>query len=148
VARSAIANGRDLLRAALDLSLGETDVVITYTDEAGRVSGRVVEPNVGASRDQFVVVMLPKDYRSRLALKVPAMRLARISATSASRNYIFLDVVPGDYLIAATSASVVPPEIDHQFLDSLARVAHSIAIGQGKDVRLDLPVERGLRKAH
>lgn len=136
--RSIVADGRDVTNEPLELRDADiANVVITYTDKVGQVSGTVHVAQSATIASGSTVFMFPADYRARIA-NADGRRF-RNAAVSKTGAYTFGALVPGEYLVAAIDGDEVPENRDTPFFDALSRVATHVTIGEGEKKTQDLP---------
>jgi protocatechuate 3,4-dioxygenase beta subunit len=122
--KSISVGGRDTAGAPLDVpASGLTNVVVTYTDTAGEVSGTV---SANALGDDARVYLLPIDSSSS---SLPKPFLLRSVETVSGQSYRFTAVLPGEYIVAALPAEAEPiaPE-DKARIAALVRSGTRIAV--------------------
>ena len=137
IVRSIIADGRDATNEPIELRDADlTNVVITYTDKIGQVSGTVHVAQSASIASGSTVFMFPADYRARIA-SADARRF-RNAAVSRTGAYTFGGLAAGEYLVAALDVDDVPENRDTPFFDALSRVATRVTIGEGEKKVQDL----------
>jgi hypothetical protein len=138
--KTVTSGGRDVLRTPL--VLGDEpidDVVVTLTDVASEVSGSVLDSS-GKPDPAASVVIFPADYQLAVAdgVNTRVVRLGRPAPQTGS--YTYLNVVPGDYLIAAAPDDHLSSWQDPEVIERLARIATRIVVAAGERKRVDLTV--------
>jgi hypothetical protein len=138
--KSIVVGGRDLTEP-LELKDSDiTDVVVTFTDKTGTISGNVRGGDGKFSTTATVVLFStdrkawtndpfnPKQPRTAIASKLGAYNAAGI--------------ISGDYFIAALLDSDVGDTQDPAFFDALSRMATRITVADGEKKALDLQIVR------
>jgi hypothetical protein len=127
--KSAVANGRDLLDAPLELRESLADVVVTFTERPSELAGSVSDRE-GHLAPQTWVVAFSADPRFWFA---NSRRVAAVRTDAAGR-YSIKNLPPGDYLVI-TSVDLERSEwFDPSVLERLAPNARRITI-QEQDTR-------------
>ncbi len=137
--QSATMNGKDVLGAPLELTMADVDgVVITFSDKTTQISGAVhgIPANGSAT-----VLVVPANYRGWIADGMSSRRMRQTPAPTTG-TYSTSGLPPGDYLIAAVDDNDLTDDPDPAFLESIARVATKITLGDGEKKTLDLTVVR------
>ena len=137
--KSAMANGRDLLAAPLELSTADIEgVVITYTDKSTRVSGAVRGLAAGSSA---TIVVFPADYKSWMANGMSQRFMRQVNPGTAGQ-WGAAGLPAGDYLAAAIDAADATDSQDSAWFDALARVATRLSLADGEARTVDLTIVR------
>lgn len=137
--RSVIVDGRDLIDEPPDFSPGFDikDAVVTLSMRRPSLGGRLLAADERPATGYFVVAF-PKDR----ALWLRNGRRLKITRPSSAGEFLFPDLPPGEYFLAALSdadgASWQRPE----FLDQVVPAAVLVTIGEGEKARKDLRVGR------
>lgn len=123
--KSILINGREVLDAELDLRQSANDAVVTFSDRATELSGRVTDSPGIPTPEHFVIVFAA----DRTSWFLNSRRIAGVQPDREGR-YTIRNLPPGDYLVAATD-DVEPNEwYDPSVLERLARSASRITIGE------------------
>jgi hypothetical protein len=130
--------GADVVHTPLVLETRPvTDVLITFTDRSSEIGGLVAEQN-GARAVSASVVLFPADFQTEQkdGVNPRLVRLARPSPQNGA--YRFMNVTPGDYLIAAADDDALAQWPDPAVMATLAGGASKItvAVDEHKDVNL------------
>jgi hypothetical protein len=130
--KSAVMDGRDILDAPLEFDRPADDLVITFTDRATELSGRVIAANGAPSADSYVIVFsASRDTWFPNSRRVAAVR-TRDDGTFSVRN-----LPPGDYFM--TAADLDPGEWgDPQVLESLTVGAVRVSLTKAERKTQDL----------
>jgi hypothetical protein len=128
--------GRDVTGEPITLTeTGIRDVVATFTDKAGELTGSVTKR---ATDGDVAVYAVPVDPRVPSQLR-PAL-LVRVLA-SGDNTFRFASTIPGEYLVAAASAD--GPEIDAadpRVVAALARFGTRVTVGEKEKKSVTLSV--------
>jgi uncharacterized protein (DUF2141 family) len=135
--RSVMANTRDLLDEPPDFSVGIdfADVVVTLSARHTSLGGNLVTADGGPAPGYFVVAF-PADRAQR----VRNGRRLKITRPSSVGEFVFDDLPPGDYLVAALTNADGSAWQRAEFLAQVAPSAVAVTIGEGARVRTDLRV--------
>jgi hypothetical protein len=115
-------------------TLGDTDIadaVLTFTDKTITLGGTVRAAD-GRSDPSATVVVVPADTEAWMKSGMSPRRTASV-ATSSTGDYTIRVALPGDYLVFAVPADIVPDvtrELLKRFLPSVARV--TLAAGESR----------------
>jgi hypothetical protein len=135
VLKSAIAGGRDLADAVLEVRPGEDvpGVVVTFTDRLTELSGRVIDQadRVTAS---FPIVIFSTDR----ATWVTASRRVQIVRPATDGRYAAVGLPAGEYHIAAVTAIESDQLADPAFLEQLAAMSLTLTLADGEKKTQDL----------
>lgn len=134
--KSAMFNGRDIADTPFDLQGADaTGVVITFTDRWSGLRG-IVQSSKGVDADATVLVF-PTDPQmwTGSGLNPRRIRSARASATG---EYNFASLLPGDYYVVAIPDDQAADWQDAKFMESLARLATRVTIDEGEKKTQDL----------
>ncbi len=128
--QSAIADGRDSLDMPLELTEASpptTQVMITLTDKHTSLSGVLTTPSGRAAVDYTVIVFTT----NRDWWRAPFRRV-RTARPANSGEYLFQDLPPGEYYLAALTELAPDDWRDPGFLDQIVGASTRIAIGPGE----------------
>ena len=135
--KSITSGGRDLRSEPLDLASSDiTDVVVTYTDKVGTVTGTVTRP---AANTQGMVMMVPATVQA-LERKGMLPSLVQASLINPDGTYLINGVLPGDYLVFAIANPRALQELDNERLAALALKGVRVTIGSGERRVLSLSI--------
>jgi protocatechuate 3,4-dioxygenase beta subunit len=133
--RRADLNGRDVLDVAFDVRSDDvTGLVVTFTDRPAELSGTIQDPQ-GHPATEFSIIVFARDR----TLWSPQSRRIRAVRAGSDGQFVFANLPPGEYGLAAVT-DVEPNEwFDPAFLTQLepASIAITIADGEKKvqDIR-------------
>jgi hypothetical protein len=139
ILESAMLDGRDLAEGAFEVRHGHdvSGLVITFTDRAASISGRLVDAG-GRPVTRYAIVVFPADR----ALWLPASRRIR-SVPPATDGSFAIDGLPaGNYAIAAAEDVLSADLADPGFLEQLLASAIELSLSKGEQKRQDLRVGR------
>jgi hypothetical protein len=141
--RSILVGGREAMDTPFDLQSDLSGVVVTFTDQTNELAGTV--QRTGAPNEPNpMIVLVPADFQRSLDEGVMPRRF-RTAPVSATGQYSFRNLIPGEYLITAVSAEdagVVGEDLQlfSAFFSAIARVASRVTITDGGKQTLSLSV--------
>jgi hypothetical protein len=140
--KSAATQGRDAMVTPLELKdTGLNDLVITFTDQTGQLSGTAHGPSAGQA-PAATVLLFPFDYRTWIANGMPA-RLTRTNAAATKTGAFSLqNILSGEYAVVALDDRDVVDNQDAAFFAAAARVATRVTLADGEKKSLDLSIVR------
>jgi hypothetical protein len=109
--------------------------VITFTSRVGEISGSVTN----ASNDpvsELSVLLFPADRQ----LWVPHSRRIHLGQPNPDGAFVFRNLPPGEYRLAALPPPDDGQQFDVEFLSQVASGATSLTLAEGQRVRQDLRV--------
>jgi hypothetical protein len=123
--------GRDIADAALEFSAAVTDVLVTFSDQSGRLSGSVQGP--GGQADATPAVLLFPSDPARWIDYGRSTRRIRVIATSGGA---FSTPLPpgGDYLLIALPESQLTDWQNPLFLKRAAALADRVTVRDGQSL--------------
>lgn len=136
--RSATVNGIDTLDVPLQIEPNQhvDSTLITFTDRPATLRGRV-DANDGSTG--YTVIVFPTDR----SLWLPRARRVQAAPVDSQGTYAFVDLPPGEYVVA-TLRDVEPGEwFDPAFLDRLFAAGMRLAIAEGEHKALDIRAAGG-----
>jgi hypothetical protein len=133
--KSVVAGGVDVTERAFDATSDISEVVITYTDRAGRITG-TVNGNGGVDGNA-VVLLFPAEPAAWSGYGVTSRRLASVRATVAG-TFEFTAPPLGDYLMAAIPEEQSADWRDPAILAKLAAGAQRVAVRDGESPKITL----------
>ena len=116
-----------------------SDVVITFTDKAIRLTGDVRAAESGAAPDA-TVVLFPADHQAWIASGMSPRRTAT-AVTSANGAYQLKVPLPGEYFVVAIPPDVAP-DIDAEFVKRFSAGAVRVSLAAGDSKTQSLTVAR------
>jgi uncharacterized protein (DUF2141 family) len=136
--KSAVADSRDFADHALVANADGstlTDVVVTFSDRATGISGRVIDAaNRPVTRYSIVVIPASRTFWA------PGARRIRASQPASDGSFVVGNLPAGEYAIAAVQ-DLDPAELsDAEFLGRLLGSAVRITLAEGETRRQDLRV--------
>jgi len=140
VLKSAMARGRDVADAPLEVRAGEdvSGVVVTFTDRPTSVTGQVFD-QAGRVTANFPIVIFSTDR----AAWVPSSRRIRLVRPATDGRFAVLGLPPGEYHVAAVTA-VEPDQLaDKAFLEQMAAMSIRLVLADGEQKTQDLKLGGG-----
>jgi hypothetical protein len=135
--RSAMTGGRDALDHGLDVESDDvTDLVLTWTQQTTELSGTLTSAAGEPAPGHFVIVF-PTDQ----ALWRPGSRRVQATRPADDGRYVFENLPPGDYRIAALTDVEDGEWDDAAFLAQLLPASLELSLGDG-GTTFDLRVAR------
>ena len=137
--RSAIIDGKDILDEpyTLDPSAPVPTVVLTLTDRHSSLSGAFQDATGRATSDVTVLV-----FSANPAWWGQTSRRVRVQRPGTDGTYSFVDLPPGDYVLAAVTDVEEGAWKDPAFLRSLVVGGVRVTIGEGEQKTQDLRIGR------
>jgi len=135
--RSATLDGRELLDSPIDMeSLGSvTDVVAALSDRHTELSGVLQTADGQPDRDDTVMVF-PADR----GLWQRWSRRIRAARTAIDGRYAFVDLPPGDYILAPVTDATSTVSLSAELLEQMVSAGVKVTIGEGERKTQDLRV--------
>jgi hypothetical protein len=140
--KSASTQGRDATVAPMELKDTDiNDLVITFTDQTGQLSGSAHGPAAGQT-PAATVLLFPFDYRTWITNGMPP-RLTRTSVAATKTGAFNLpNILAGEYAVVALDDRDVVDNQDAAFFAAAARVATRVTLSDGEKKSLDLAIVR------
>jgi hypothetical protein len=137
--RSATIDGKDILDEpyTLDPSAAVPTVVLTLTDRHSSLSG-VFQDATGRATSAITVLVFP----TNPAWWGETSRRVRVQRPGTDGKYSFIDLPPGDYVLAAVTDMEPDAWRDPAFLRSLVVGGVPVTIGEGEQKTQDLRIGR------
>jgi len=138
--KSAMVNGKDASDTFVDLALGQdlSDVVVTFTDHPGELSGTLQYASGRPAPGYYVVVFsTDRSYWRQRGRRSPSP--VRVGTDG---NFRFANLPAGVYFLAALT-DVNQSDVDEVFLTQLATAALSITLADGEKRIQNLSVGPG-----
>lgn len=120
--KSIVANGHELLDARVDIRQSAEDAVVTFSDQASEVSGRVTDAQLSPLAAQTVLVFST----DRSTWFFNSRRIAAVR-TDAEGRYVVRNLPPGEYRIAVTTDLEQGEWFDPEVLARLAGTTVRVA---------------------
>jgi hypothetical protein len=138
--RSATIDGKDILDEpyTLDPSAAVPTVVLTLTDRHSSLSG-TFQDTTGRATSAVTVLVFP----TNPAWWGEASRRVRVQRPGTDGKYSFVDLPPGDYVLAAVTDMEPDEWRDPAFLRSLVVGGLQVTIGEGEQKTQDLRIGTG-----
>jgi hypothetical protein len=136
--KSAVASGRDLADQPLAAPADGRElpgVVVTFTDRAAEISGRLVDTS-GRPVTRYSIVVFTQDR----SLWLPGARRIRVARPATDGSFAFGDLPAGDYAIAAIENAEDVDVSDAEFLSQLLGSAFKVTVAEGQHQRQDFRV--------
>jgi hypothetical protein len=134
------AGGRDITDRAVDITGDLSDVVVTFTDHPGQITGTVAAASEGSGSLEHVSVLLfPADRESWLNYGA-APRVFASTRAKATGAFMMAAPRPGSYLVAAVPDDQLADWQDPATLAKLAAVAKSLDLRDGESPVVALTV--------
>jgi hypothetical protein len=136
--RSASVNGRDVLDAPLEVGLTPVSgAVLTFSDRHTVLSGQLEVPAARVAAEYFIVVF-PADRTAWL----PRARRIQSTRPGTDATYVFRDLPPGAYRLAALT-DVTPDDLsDPVFFETVLPASIPVTLGEGEQKTQALKVLR------
>ena len=135
--RSSILGGQDSLDLPIDIRQSIADAVITLTDRASELNGRI-ENTAGAATD-YSIILFPEN---RAMWVAPARRILTVK-TAVDGTFSFRNVPPGDYLMGAVDDIEQGEWYDPAFLQRLLPASMKVSIAEGEKKVQDIRIGGG-----
>jgi uncharacterized protein (DUF2141 family) len=134
--RSTVVAGKDVLDVMVDLRANMSDAVLTLSDRHTELSGSIAAPSGQPVSDLFVIVF-PTDR----ALWLRQGRRLQLTRPGTDGRFVFRDLPPGEYFLAALSDVDQDEWQDEAFLSQVtAAGAARIALAEGQSRVQDLKI--------
>lgn len=134
--KSTIAGGRDFADRPLAAVADGSDlsgVVVTFSDRAAELSGRVIDAgNQPVTRYSIVVVTTER------SLWLPGARRIRVAAPATDGSFTVNDLPAGEYAVAAVQDLDTADLANEDFLTRLLGSAFKLSLSEGERRRQDL----------
>jgi len=135
--KSALLNGRDLADVPFDVKPGDdvTGLVVTFTDRAAAISGRLVDAG-GRPITRYSIVVFTTDK----TMWLPSARRIRSVAPATDGTFSVTGLPAGSYSIAAAEDVENADLADPDFLSQLLTSAYRVTLGEGEKIQRNLRV--------
>jgi hypothetical protein len=132
-----VTSGRDTLDVPLDLRESIADVVLTFTDRAGELTGMLQNADGRPAPEYYIIL-----FATERGFWTPHSRRIRAGRPSADGRFTFYSVPGGDYLLAAVT-DIEPGEwLDPTVLQRLAPGAMTVKLAEGEKKVQDIQIGR------
>ncbi len=137
--RSAVAGGRDLLDADIDVPAGGSisDAVLTFSDRHTELSGNL-QTGSGAPATDYFVVVFPAESSAWL----PGGRRLKSTRPATDGRFTFADLPPGNYILSALTDIVDNEWMTPETLQQLSGAGVKLTIGEGEKKTQNLQIGR------
>jgi hypothetical protein len=137
-AKSAIANGIDMLDTPVQISTGDIDdVMLTIVDSPEASIAGVVRTTSGESDPEAIVVVMPAN---ELLYGERRLKVARTTTTG---EYTVPGLPAGDYIVAVASEAQYAAGLDRELLTRIGGTGTRVSLSDGDRRTADLRSERG-----
>jgi hypothetical protein len=135
--KSAVLNGHDLADGAFEVKPGHdvAGLVVTFTDHAGGISGRLVDA-AGRPITRYSIIVFPADR----ALWQPESRRIQSVPLATDGSFAMPGLPAGEYAIAAAEDVDATDLADAGFLARLLATAYKVTLADGEQKRQDLRI--------
>lgn len=133
--QSAMINGLDAVDIPATIDSANANVVLTFSDQHTELSGTLSTAANQPATDHYVVV-IPSDRR----LWQPNSRRMAIARPSTAGRYVFANLPPGEYLLAAVTDFATTDFKDKTILEQLASAGVKVQLTDGAKVVQDLRI--------
>ncbi len=134
--RSALAGGRDLLDAPFEVGIRDiTDIVMTWTDRPGGITG-VFQTSTGQPLSDFYVVVFPADEN----MWIPGSRRVASTRPGTDGRFTISPLPSGAYRLIALADFELSDFDDRQYLQSLVPQSIVVTVGDGEVTEQDIRV--------
>jgi hypothetical protein len=137
--RSAIAGGRDLLDAPIDIGPGGSisEAVLTFTDRHTEIAG-ALQAGAGQPAPDFFVIVFPSDPTLRRA----GSRRVKTTRPASDGHFSFADLPAGEYTLAALTDVAGDEWQAPEFLDQVVKsgAGVKVALGEGEKKTQNLQI--------
>ena len=137
--QSVTLDGKDITDRVLDLQEDATNIVVTYTDRASKVTG-VIRDARGTAAGTAAVLVFPVDPQ-RWPGNGTTPRQLKSSLASRTGAYTIEGLPPGDYYVIAIDDGESADWMDPKTLEGLARQATRLSVTAGDTKTLDLTLQ-------
>jgi hypothetical protein len=132
-----VVDGRDTLDVPFEVRAANVDgAVVTFTDQPAELSGVIQDPAGKPAPEYFVVV-----YARDRAFWTPQSRRIKAGRPGNDGRFIFRNLAPGEYLIAALTDVEQGEWFDPEFLARLLPASIPITIAEGEKKVQDIRVQ-------
>jgi hypothetical protein len=138
VLKSAMLNGRDIADRPLAVESGTdelNDLVLTFTDRAAEISGRLIDAG-GDPVTRYSILVVTTDR----SLWVPNARRIRTVAPATDGSFRVGGLPAGEYAVAAVEDVEMANLADPAFLSRLLASAFTLTLAEGEEKRQDLRI--------
>lgn len=139
--QSAMINGVDAVDVPATIDSTNANVVFTFSDQHSELSGTIstvasARSAIPVAASDYYVVVIPADRR----LWQPNSRRMAIARPSTAGRYLFSNLPPGDYLLAAVTDFATTDFKDRTMLEQLVNTSVKVQVTDGGKVVQDLRI--------
>jgi hypothetical protein len=134
-ARSAVLGTQDILDVPYEVTGPVQPITVTLTDRPASLNG-VIRSSATPPTSAYSILIFPVDR----GLWQPGSRRIQAARAGTDGSYLFKELAPGDYLVAALSDFSPDDLADPSFLDTLADSAAHVRIGESERKSQDLQI--------
>ncbi len=136
--RSAMADGREVLDSAVDVSTDDVSgVTVTFSDHPAELSG-TIQDAAGQPTPEYFIIVFSRDQ----TFWTPRSRHIQEKRPSSDGRFAFQNLPPGEYLLAAVTDVEQGEWFLPSFLNDISRAAIPLRIGDGEKKVQDIRVGR------
>jgi uncharacterized protein (DUF2141 family) len=137
IAHSSIVGGQESLDTGVDIRASVTDAVITLTDRAGELTGRVQDAAGNAADYTLILFPVNREFWT------PQSRRIQTTRTSLDGSFSLRNLAAGEYHLAAVDDVEQNEWFDPSFLQRIAASARSVTIGEAEKKVQDIRIGGG-----
>jgi Carboxypeptidase regulatory-like domain len=138
--KSVVVKGRDIADSAFEVRPGEdvADIVITFTDRSGEISGLLLDA-AGRAAPEYYVFVFPTDK----TLWTPGRRFRTPVRPGNDGRFRVTALPPGEYYLAALTDFDEKDMLDASFIEQIVPAALRIKLSEGEKRVQDLKIASG-----
>lgn len=132
---SALVDGQDVFDTTFEVQPSRLpgDIVLTFTDRAAVLSGTIQDAAGTPAPDYFIIA-----FTTNRQLWGPHSRRISAIRPSADGRYVFRNIPPGEYFLAAVDDVEQGEWFDPAYLNALVDAAMKVSIAEGEQKTQDL----------
>jgi hypothetical protein len=138
--RSIVVAGRDYADKPMPVTGDLSNVVITFTTQSTKVTGRVNSSVAGASPAAATVIAFPSEPEARTNVGLHPRRLKRVSVRT-DGSYEIADLAPGRYELVAVPSGDIASWRDPKFLAAATARATPVTVEWNTPIQQTLSLE-------
>jgi hypothetical protein len=138
VVKSSAIGEQDALESIAEIRSGQTNIeaVVTLTDRTTEIAGTMSDA-AGRPAPEYFIIVFPADH----ALWVPASRRILQTRPAQDGKYIFRNLPPGDYLLAAVTDVEQGQWFDPTFLAQLVDAGAKVTLADNEKKVQDIRIK-------